>query len=471
MKLKIKTFVILGLVYLFFLACTYFEIIRFNLLSFVLVTTLFFLGILGSAVYFLLLRRIEQLNQKLIHLNAKYTQPLATIKRDEFASIDEHINHLTITIETLERQREQETAKNTEVLKQKNAELEKILTEQSLTEKRFSSERECLTQIAKYDTLTSLPNRVFFNEILNKSLNHAKRYSKILSILLIDLDSFKTETSMLTPENKNLLLAELGKRFISVLRTEDTLAKLDGEEFIVLLNDIKKSKFASTVAEKILKACSEPINIDSHTFCLKASIGICVYPFDGDSLENLLKSADSALYKAKHVGGNIYQFYTHEMDVEAREYLQLESALRKAIHNNELALYYQPKLNLKKGSIIGLEALMRWEHPVLGIISPAKFIPLAEETGLILQISEWALLEACKMNIVWQKEGYEHLTISLNLSPKQFHHPNIVKIIENVLHETGLNPAFLELEITEQTIMDDVEMAGKILEKLKATGV
>ena len=230
-----------------------------------------------------------------------------------------------------------------------------------------------------------------------------------------------------------------------MLRKEDILAKLDGDEFIILLNDIGNPKFASMVAKKILNSCSQLLKVDTHEFTLTASIGISVYPNDGNSLEELIENADRALFKAKQSGGNTYQYHTEEIHLAALEYIQLESALRKAIHQNELALYYQPKFRVNTGNVTAVEGLMRWEHPTLGIISPAKFIQLAEETGLIMQIGEWALHEACQRIKYWQNEGFEHITVALKLSAKQFNHPDIVKTLTTVL-SNDINPNYIELK-------------------------
>jgi EAL domain-containing protein (putative c-di-GMP-specific phosphodiesterase class I) len=188
-------------------------------------------------------------------------------------------------------------------------------------------------------------------------------------------------------------------------------------------------------------------------------------------MEDMLKNADAALYKAKLAGSNTFQFHTHAMDVEAREFIKLESDLRTAIENNQLILYYQPKIHIKNGNIAGVEALLRWEHPELGILNPAQFIPIAEDTGLMNKMGEWALREACKTNKYWQDEGYEHFAVALNLSPKQFQHAEIAKTIEAVLKETGLNPKYLELEINESTVMDNIQIAKNRLDTIKSVGV
>lgn len=292
-----------------------------------------------------------------------------------------------------------------------------------------------------------MKDRTFFNEALNKMISHAKRHQKICAVLLIDTNGDSTD--------------ETGERLIKALRTEDLVAHLDGGEFIVLLSDIDKPKFAGIVAEKLLQTCSD----------LTANIGISIYPNDGESLEDILKNADAALYRAKQAGNQQFRFHTQEIDAEAREFVKLETDLRKAIDNDQLVLYYQPKMHIKQGTIVGVEALLRWAHPELGILSPAQFISIAEDTGLMMKIGEWALREACKTNKYWQDEGYEHFPVALNLSPKQFQHPDIAKTIETILQETGLNAKYLELEMNESTVMDDIETAKKRLDVIKATGV
>jgi EAL domain-containing protein (putative c-di-GMP-specific phosphodiesterase class I) len=266
-------------------------------------------------------------------------------------------------------------------------------------------------------------------------------------------------------------MKEIEKKLTSTLRSEDILVKLENNKFSILLNDIGKAKFASAVANKIIQAVSEPVKAENTTIQLMTHIGICVYPTEGTSLEDLLKNTDIALSKAKNAGADTFKFYTQTMDAEASEYIHMEKSLRKALANNEFTLYYQPKVHLKSGEVARIEALIRWVHPDIGVVSPEKFLPIAEETGLIHPIGEWALREACKMNKHWQNEGYSHMPIAVNLSSKQFYHPDIAKVISNVLKETELNPNYLELEITETAMMDEVQKATTILADIKTTGV
>lgn len=361
--------------------------------------------------------------------------------------------------------------RRTRNLKQQNIRLKKEITEHKNIEKEFISHKDYLVKLAHYDNLTSLPNRVFFNEMLNKTISHASRHKKMMAILIIDLDRFKNINEEYGFAIGDSVLKEIASRFSTTLRSGDILARLGGDEFIILLNDIGHEKFASPVAEKILQCASQPIIVDGKEFSLTTSIGISIYPNDGVSLEDLQHNADIAMYNAKRAGSGVFQYYTKGMNREAHEHIQLEVSLRKAIHNNEFVLYYQPKLHLSDGSIAGVEALIRWENPELGFINPAEFIPLAEETGLILPIGEWALREACQTNKAWQTEGYQPISVAVNLSAKQFQHPDIAQLVKSILKETGLEAKYLELEITETAVMENVESAINKLNDIKNMGV
>jgi len=374
-------------------------------------------------------------------------------------------------IELSKEQLEERVRARTQELIECNNELHREISDHKVAEKALIYHKENLTRLAHYDNLTSLPNRVFFNEILNKALSHAHRQSKTLAILFIDLDRFKTINDAFGHLIGDLVLKEISQRFSSVLRAGDILARLGGDEFIILLNDISHPKFASPVAEKLIQACAKPIQINNQKFNLTASIGICIFPNDGRSLEDLQRNADMAMYKAKRAGGSIFQYFTKEMTLEAHEHIQLESALRKAIRNNEFVLYFQPKMNLNSGTINGIEALIRWDNPELGVIGPTEFIPLAEETGLILEIGDWVLREACRINKEWQNQGYIPTSVSVNVSWKQFQHQDLFRSVEAALRESGLDAKYLELEITEGALMQDIDIVIEKLKTLKDMGV
>jgi diguanylate cyclase (GGDEF)-like protein len=441
-------------------------------------TTFVILGILVSMLMLWLLRiliikRLERLDNDVSEISEKneLSRRVDESGNDELSSVSKRINHMMGIIEASHLKLEHRVEERTQELQKTNVQLQEEIAVRKTVEEELIVHKEHLVRLAHYDNLTSLPNRVFFNEMLNKALNHTRRHNKMLALLFIDLDRFKNINDALGHPIGDLVLKEIATRFSTVLRAEDVLARLGGDEFILLLSDISHPKFASPVAEKLLLLCAEPIKVGSYEFFMTTSIGICVFPGDGDSLEDLLKNADMAMYKAKRAGGGVFQYYTKEMNLEAHEHIKLEAALRKGITNNELVLYYQPKLNLNDGSMMGVEALIRWESPEHGMISPVKFIPLAEETGLIMQIGEWALREACRANKSWQDQGYKPISVAVNLSPKQFRHQDIAHLVKTVLTETGLAPEFLELEITETAVMDNVDAAINRLNDIKQMGV
>jgi len=445
------------------------EAVHYYLASFAALGVIFTMLIIWL-LHVLIIKRLERLDSEVADINA-IAERVDASGDDEIASVATKINSMMDIIQASHSELEQRVEQRTHELKETTVQLKQEITERRFIEKELMNHKEHLVQLAHYDNLTALPNRVFFNEILNKALSHATRQCKELAVLFVDLDRFKNINDALGHSTGDLVLREIANRFGTALRAGDILARLGGDEFIILLNDIQHPKFASQVAEKLLQACAKPVKIHAHEFFITASIGICIFPHDGSSLEDLQKNADMAMYKAKRLGGGIFRYFTKEMNIEAHQHIQLESALRKAINNDEFTLYYQPKLNLEDGTITGVEALIRWNHSELGIISPSKFIPLAEETGLIMQIGEWVLRQACKTTKSWQEQGYKPISVAVNLSPKQFRHQDIAKLVANVLATTGLEPKYLELEITETTIMDNVEAAINILSDIKSMGI
>jgi diguanylate cyclase (GGDEF)-like protein len=446
--------------------------IRYYLISFIVLGIVFSLLMLWL-LRVLIIKRLERLDHDVAEISAKneLSRRVDATGNDELSSVSKQINSMMEIIQASQEKLEHRVEERTQELKQSNVQLEQEIAERKTVEKELIIHKEHLVRLAHYDALTSLPNRVFFNEMLNKAISHANRHKKTLAILFIDLDRFKNINDALGHHIGDLVLKEIANRFTTVLRSGDILARLGGDEFIILLNDVGHPKFASPVAEKLLQVCATPVKINAHEFFITASIGICIFPNDGASLEDLQKNADMAMYKAKHSGGGVYQYFTKEMNLEAHEHIQLEAALRKAINNKEFVLYYQPKLNLEDGVITGVEALIRWDNPDHGMISPAKFIPLAEETGLIMQIGEWALYEACRTNKSWQDQGYQPVSVAVNLSPKQFRHQDIAQLVATVLEETKLEPKYLELEITETAVMDNVEAAVNKLNDIQKMGV
>ncbi|HEU5281932.1 MAG TPA: EAL domain-containing protein [Gammaproteobacteria bacterium] len=421
----------------------------------------------------LIISRLEKLDHQVAKISETHAidQRVEASGNDELSSVATAINHMLDIIQVSQEQLEHRVEERTLELQKTNEQLQEEITERKSVERELIIHKEHLVRLAHYDNLTSLPNRVFFNEILNKAISHASRNDKVLAILFIDLDRFKTINDALGHTVGDLVLKEMSARFSNLLRSGDILARLGGDEFIVLLNDIGDMQQAAAVATKVLTSSSQPVLVESHEFFITASIGISVFPNDGHSLEDLQKNADMAMYKSKRNGGGVFHFYSHEMDTAANEHIRLEAALRKGIQNNELILHYQPQLDLKDGKIKRVEALIRWESPELGLVNPGAFIPLAEETGLIMPIGEWALHEACRTAKAWIDAGYEPISVAVNVSPKQFRYQDIASIAKEALTKTGLPPECLEVEITETAVMDNVENAIEKLKSLRDMGI
>ncbi|HEY7886155.1 MAG TPA: EAL domain-containing protein [Cellvibrionaceae bacterium] len=338
-----------------------------------------------------------------------------------------------------------------------------------ISERKITEER--IQYLATHDSLTDLPNRTMFSEILNLAIESAKRHQRQLAVLFIDLDRFKNINDTLGHESGDLLLREMSKRFKKCLRASDVVARLGGDEFVILVQEVDEPNQVSKVAQKILSAAIKPVDVLGQEIRVTASVGICMYPNDGDDENSLMKNADIAMYRAKDEGKNTYQFYSPDIKARSLERLILENNLRMALERNEFFLHYQAKRDLKSGAIAGVEALVRWQHPALGAISPAQFIPLAEETGLIVLIGRWVLKTACAQNVAWQKEGLPPLCMAVNLSARQFFDEQLVSDVAAALNDSGMQPELLEMEITEGMVMQDAERAVKILTDIKKLGV
>ncbi len=330
---------------------------------------------------------------------------------------------------------------------------------------------ETIWRQAFHDTLTGLPNRMLFIDRLSLALAHTKRSKQMLAVIFLDLDRFKLINDTLGHEIGDQLLKSVALRLQECVREGDTIARLGGDEFTLLLPEIIKSEGAAKIAQKIIEEILQPFHIGDHELYISTSIGIALYPSDGEDADTLLKNADTAMYLAKERGRNNYQFYTPALNKKTIERMTMENELRRAIERKEFVLHYQPKVNIKTSKIIGMEALVRWQHPVRGLIPPADFIPIAEETGMIVPLGEWVLRTACAQNKAWQDAGFEPLSISVNLSGRQFQLQNLAVVIKRILKETDLAPYWLELEITESTAMQNADYTIETLNKLKEMGV
>jgi diguanylate cyclase (GGDEF)-like protein/PAS domain S-box-containing protein len=326
-----------------------------------------------------------------------------------------------------------------------------------------------LRYMAYYDALSGLPNRRMFRERLIAKLE--KTGSHRLAIMFLDMDRFKLINDSLGHSFGDLALKIVAERLVHCIGDTGLVARMGGDEFIILLERIEGINDAVQSAESILNAFKEPLNINDHELRLAPSIGICLYPDHGRDADTIMKFADSAMYQAKQKGGWRYQVYTPEINIETYERIMLENDLNKALKNNEFILHYQPSVNVSTGKIIGMEALIRWVHPRMGVILPDKFIPLAEETGLIISIGEWVIKSACLQIQKWMKEKQGPLQVSVNVSAKQFQQPNLLNAIETGIHETGIPAYLLKLEITESSLLKNAESIVDMFLRLKQLGV
>lgn len=338
------------------------------------------------------------------------------------------------------------------------------VTKQKLAEQRIQ-------YLASHDALTELPNRMMFSQLLSMALDAARRHERKIAVLFIDLDRFKVINDTLGHEAGDMLLKEVAGRLKQTLRSGDVVARLGGDEFVVMLSDISDVNQVAAIARKILFVLSASIRISDQDYRVTASIGISLFPSDAEDEPSLMKNADMAMYLAKEEGKNNFQFYSQSIQKRSIERLSLETNLRRAIEHEEFSLHYQAKLDLASGKITGVEALLRWQSAALGSVSPAQFIPLAEETGLIVPIGQWVLRTACAQSMAWQRAGLPTVCMAVNLSARQFADENLLDDIDAVLKDTGLKPQLLELEITEGMVMQNPERAAKVLNGIKEMGV
>jgi len=338
----------------------------------------------------------------------------------------------------------------------------------------ISERRQAEEQIeyqAYHDALTGLPNRLLFRDRLTIALAHAKRQQKPLAVMFLDLDRFKLVNDTLGHSLGDELLRSVAIRLHSVLREGDTIARMGGDEFTVLLADLKAPSDAAKTAQKLLDTVAEPLRVDGHELYISTSIGIALYPDDGDTAEALLKNADTAMYRAKDTGRNAYRLCTRAMNSRAAERLSVENALRRALEREELVVYYQPLMSLATREVAGMEALLRWNRPGHGVVQPTTFIGIAEETRMIVPIGEWVLNEACRQAKAWQQSRHPAMRISVNLSPRQFQQSDLRDVVQHALEESGLEPRYLELEITETTAMFQTDRTITMLAELRELGV
>jgi diguanylate cyclase (GGDEF)-like protein/PAS domain S-box-containing protein len=328
-----------------------------------------------------------------------------------------------------------------------------------------------MTHLAEHDPLTGLPNRLLLNDRVNHAIALAPRHKKQVALLFLDLDGFKHINDSLGHSIGDKLLQSIGERLVKCVRTADTVSRQGGDEFVVLLSEVEHPEDAAITARRIIQAVAEPQSIDQHDLHVTTSIGLSLYPDDGHDAETLVKNADTAMYQAKENGRQSYQFFKTAMNVKAVERQSIEESLRRALDRQEFTLQYQPKINLRTGRITGAEALIRWTHPTRGSVSPGQFIPVAEDSGLIVPIGNWVLREACRQTREWADAGLPALTIAVNVSALEFRQEAFLEGIFATLRDTGLDAKSLELELTESVLMKRAETAASVLKELRARGV
>jgi diguanylate cyclase (GGDEF)-like protein/PAS domain S-box-containing protein len=328
-----------------------------------------------------------------------------------------------------------------------------------------------MSHLAKHDILTNLPNRLLMKDRISQAIVAARRNNTKIAVLFLDLDGFKDINDSLGHAVGDNVLQSVASRLVGCVRSSDTVSRQGGDEFVVLLSEIKQPSDAIITARKILTALTASHRFDQHDLQLMASIGLSTYPEDGQDAEILLKNADTAMYQAKKRGHNNYEFFNQDMNARTIERQSIEADLRGAIERQEFVLHYQPKINLQTEKITGAEALIRWLHPNRGLVSPLQFIPIAEESGLILPIGQWVLREACRQARAWQDVGLPAIPVAVNVSSLEFRSKDFLKNVQAILGDTRLEPRYLELELTESVLMQDAESTASALEALKGMGV
>ncbi|MFI3157943.1 MAG: EAL domain-containing protein [Methylococcaceae bacterium] len=340
---------------------------------------------------------------------------------------------------------------------------------EDISERKHSE--SVIRHLAFYDPLTDLPNRTLFRDRLEQATILAERNGHSFALMYLDLDRFKNVNDTLGHPMGDSLLKAVAKRMCHGVRDSDTVARLGGDEFAVIVQDMSVSEDAMRLAEHLRQTLAVPFFIGEHELFTSFSIGISIYPQDAIDIDLLIKAADVALYRAKELGRNNCQFFTSDMNTMALEHLVIENQLQHALERQELVLHYQPQINLNDGAVCGVEALVRWRHPERGMVSPGTFIPIAEDSGLIVPIGEWVLREACVTNKTWLDAGLPEMLVAVNVSAKQLRQKDFLDTVAKVLEETGLPPHLLEIELTESCVMQNPEQAISILEALKVMGI
>ena len=406
-----------------------------------------------------------------ISIERNYSLRVIGEGKDELGNLVVDFNKMLDEIQLRDDELKDHRTQLEERVTQRTRELEESNNQLSQSKKQAETVAKRMEYHAHHDDLTGLPNRILFNDRINTELAHARRQKSMMGLLFLDLDRFKVINDSLGHAVGDQLLRVISRRLRNCVRDEDTIARLGGDEFMILLPRITSSSDAGRVGRKITEALVEPVSCNGHELHITTSIGISIYPFDSTDVETLIKNADISMYRAKELGRNKVVYYTAEMNAGSRKQLALETNLRKALDRGELELHYQPKINTVENTIVGVEALLRWNHPTMGSVSPAEFIPVAEDSGLIIPIGEWVLHTAFKQLREWHDAGHDELTMAVNISSVQLSRSGIEATINNSISNAGIDPCMAELEITENIAIHDIDSAISILNKLKCTGI
>ena len=406
-----------------------------------------------------------------ISIEKNYSLRVIGKGKDELGNLVVDFNKMLDEIQLRDNELKDHKTQLEDRVTQRTRELEESNNQLSQSKRQAETVAKRMEYHAHHDDLTGLPNRILLNDRINTELAHARRQKSMMALLFLDLDRFKLINDSLGHAIGDQLLRVISRRLKNCVREEDTIARLGGDEFMILLPRITSSSDAGRVGRKITEALVEPVSCNGHEIHITTSIGISIYPFDSTDVETLIKNADISMYRAKELGRNKVVYYTAEMNAGSRKQLALETNLRKALDRGELELHYQPKINTARNTVVGVEALLRWNHPTMGSVSPAEFIPVAEDSGLIIPIGEWVLETAFKQLRKWHDAGHDELTMAVNLSSAQLSRSGIEATIHDSIENAGIDPCMAELEITENIAIHDIDSAIAILNKLKCTGI
>lgn len=439
----------------------------------VLVTSLLLAFVLSSQLQRIItdpLLRLSAIARR-ISTEQNFSLRVAGSRRDELGHLISDFNCMLDEIQARDEQLKKYQAELEDRVAMRTRELEIANNELETSKEQAEAVAKRMEYHAHHDALTGLPNRILLNDRIRVGLAQAHRQQSMLALLFLDLDRFKIINDSLGHTIGDQLLRIISQRLRICLREGDTVARLGGDEFMVLLPDIRRASDAGKIGTKLIRALTEPVSCHGHELHITTSVGISVYPFDGSDAETLVKHADISMYRAKEIGRNKLVYYTAEMNAGSRKKLMLETNLRSALEKQQLHLVYQPKIDITRNTIIGVEALLRWEHPTLGYVSPLDFIPIAEESGLIIPIGEWVISTAFSQLREWHDAGFEDLTMSVNLSSAQLSRPGLEDILDSALASSGISADKVELEVTENVAMRNIASATITLEKLKNKGM